>query len=268
MAFETDLPLISDETAPQVRGRWDFLFSWTGLFIVGWVIYELTAQTALAITLFCCKFGWEDVRTGTWLRRRDPLKARGKMEFWIFVASGLWKITLTAMIFMVVAVSLVEMAKQPQPANANGEPPAEFIEACATAMIGVLLSCVATCRSLGLAVWHKQRIWLDGSLHQVRRRNDWPPRLSAGENKAGTLLKVAVAIVSVIPILTAIIAFVPMRPVQARQSDDAVVFSMLALLIGVPIVLFVAASYLKDKFLATRSDQCWPPSLSYQEVLQ
>ena len=169
MSVETTDRTLFDEQPKEQHGRWQFLFSWTGLLFVGWVIYELTSEANLAVVVICCKLGWEDFLTAVWLRRRDPIKARGKMSFWIFTASGLWKTALTATIIMFIVA--LGMGPNPQ-ARANPQPPrvpAEFQQAVLTAMIGVLLSTLATCSSLGLAVWHKQKIWLDGSIHSARR---------------------------------------------------------------------------------------------------
>src|SRR5262245_2789700 len=64
------------------------------LIILGWVLFELTAQVPLALAVVCLKFGWEDFRTAVWLRKEDPCRARGWAEFWLFVSSGLWKTAL------------------------------------------------------------------------------------------------------------------------------------------------------------------------------
>src|SRR5580658_3696594 len=98
----TNLYELDDLDTPPPPGRWDFLFSWTGLFLVGWVLYELTSQAFLGVTIFCFKLGWEDFRTAIWLRSKDPVAVRGKMELWIFIASGLWRTAIAAFIIMMI----------------------------------------------------------------------------------------------------------------------------------------------------------------------
>ena len=68
---------------------------WALLLIVAWLVFELTAQPALAVAAVCVKFGWEDFRTARWLRRSDPDRLRGRACFWLYVASGLWKTAIT-----------------------------------------------------------------------------------------------------------------------------------------------------------------------------
>src|ERR1700677_9074 len=142
----TDDTIPDDLDAPRPPpGRWDFLFSWTGLFLVGWIFYELTAQAFLGVTIFCFKLGWEDFRTALWLRGKDPVTVRGKMELWIFIASGLWRTAIAAFIIMMVIT--VVSAKMGVPA------PDELTEAGLTALVGFTVSAVTTMRALGLAVW-------------------------------------------------------------------------------------------------------------------
>jgi hypothetical protein len=127
----------------QVPGRFNFLFSWTGLLLIGWIVYELTSQASLGVTMLCCKLGWEELRTAVWLRRRDSVPARGKIEFWIFVASGLFKSTLSGLILSIV----IAMFTFPQNNNAQPgafKPPDEFMEATLIWMVGGLTTALAT----------------------------------------------------------------------------------------------------------------------------
>src|SRR6266566_1511806 len=88
--------------------RWRGAFTWTGLLVVGWALYELTTQPALGAVAVCLKFGWEDFRTARWLRRRDPDRRRGRACFWLYVGNGLWK---TAVVAVVMAFPMLEVAE-------------------------------------------------------------------------------------------------------------------------------------------------------------
>src|SRR3954454_11024639 len=70
------------------------------LLALGFVVYELTAQPGLGAAIACTKFGWDDFLTARWLRRRDPDRRRGRAEFWLFVAAGLWKTAVTGVVVM------------------------------------------------------------------------------------------------------------------------------------------------------------------------
>src|SRR5690606_5475257 len=87
--------------APCRRSLW---LSLPFLLVVSWACYELTSQPSLAAMLLCLKFGWEDFRTGWWLRRTDPLRPRGAAGFWLYTSWGLWKAVLAALAMMVVVV--------------------------------------------------------------------------------------------------------------------------------------------------------------------
>ena len=94
-----------DAAQPKPRSRFAFLFSWTGLLMLGWLIYELTAQAALGVMALCVKFGWEDFCTAVWLRRKDPIRSRAKVGFWMYLASGLWKSAVTGIVLAMIVVA-------------------------------------------------------------------------------------------------------------------------------------------------------------------
>src|SRR5205807_7892047 len=94
-----------DERRPA--RRWHGAFTWTGLLVVGWMLYELTAQPALGAVAVCLKFGWEDFRTARWLRRRDPERRRGRACFWLYAGNGLLK---TAGVAFVMTFAMVTVA--------------------------------------------------------------------------------------------------------------------------------------------------------------
>src|SRR5438552_14652063 len=88
--------------------RWHGAFTWTGLLVVGWALYELTTQPALGAVAVCLKFGWEDFRTARWLGRRDPDRRRGRAHFWLYAGNGLLKAAGVAsvMTFAMVTVAM------------------------------------------------------------------------------------------------------------------------------------------------------------------
>lgn len=131
----------SESNDERAHSRWGFVYSWTSFLLVAFVLYELTSQAFLGVTIFCCKFGWKYFRTAIWLRRQDPDSPRGKMNFWIFLASGLWRMAITGTILMFGLV-WIDLAIQGPAAGQrqNGDPPKEFIEAMLVTFVGFFVS--------------------------------------------------------------------------------------------------------------------------------
>jgi hypothetical protein len=232
-------------------GRWDFLFSWTTLFLVGCVLYELTAQAFLGVTIFCCKLGWEDFRTGIWLRHKDPVSARGKMELWIYIASGLWRTAISA--FCIMLVLAIVAARMGLPA------PDELEEAGLTASIGFTVSVLTTMRALGLAMWHRRKLWLHPALHESRKDNLWPP-VSPGsgpielysKNKAGTLIIFSITAISFPLAFIGNALTAPFVAVGVR----AVLLALFTFL-AYPVLILWMRDYQRRHVLAHRPEDCW-----------
>src|SRR5262249_30510919 len=111
---------VHDQELPR---RWLAPLVWTVVVVGGWLIYEATAEPDLAVAAVCLKFGWNDLRTGIWLARRDPDRRRGPACFWLFLGLGLWKSGLTAIFFLFALPMAIrwpapgQQAKAPQGAS-------------------------------------------------------------------------------------------------------------------------------------------------------
>src|SRR5690348_3139813 len=128
-------PADDDYVAEGLPRRPSWLMSWPSFFVLAFVVYELTAQEWLGITLFCIKFGWEDFRTALWLRRRDADVIRAKIGFWTFASSGLWRAAICGVALMFVVAALHGRDRNPGQAQ---PPPPQFIEAITVAFFGFL----------------------------------------------------------------------------------------------------------------------------------
>ena len=221
------------------------MFSWTGLFLVGWLLYELASPTEafLGVTIFCCKLGWDDFRTAVWLRSKDPVPARGKIELWIYIASGLWRIALAAFVIMAVLTFLAAGAGGPQKQATD-----LLAEAGLTALAGFTICALATMRALGLAVWYRRKLWLHPAIHETRKDNCWPPiPLSTarggrwdlyGQNRAGTLIIFSITAFSFVAVLLTIAV---LRTVLAEQAK--MVFFTLFVFFGYPMLVLWMRDY-------------------------
>lgn len=146
------------------------------LFVIGWIIYEVTHQPAIAAMAMCLKFGWEDFRTAKWLLFTDPESGRGRACCWLYVASGLWQVAVigVAMVMLTVVLSMaLEVGGQQQ--GAPGDLLKLLLGAGFTIMFGFTFSTIATYVALLYSWKHRVRPWLSSSVHIARRRDEWPP---------------------------------------------------------------------------------------------
>jgi hypothetical protein len=251
--------LLEQEAAERGRRR---LFIWSALLALGWVIYELTAQPNLGVVIVCAKFGWNDARTAWWLRRRDPNGARGWACFWFYLASGLWKMAITAVIATFAVGFLAGILEQGLANGRQGRPnpqpmPPWLLGACLTALFGFLLSSLATLLALWMAWRHRVRFWLSSSVHGYRRRDAWPPYQIdwIPANQGGRLLLTAVIVIAT-PIIVTLSILLGAALVHVFGPAGIAVCT-LALMVVVPMLLLSLREALKRRFIATVPWQCW-----------
>jgi hypothetical protein len=236
------------------------------LLAVGFLVYELTAQPGLGAAIACTKFGWDDFLTARWLRRRDPDRRRGRAEFWLFLAAGLWKTAVTGVI-VIFAVGFLEAAIRPPPQVGQvRQPPSEaVVGALLAAFFGFAFSTLATGRAFITALHNGVRLWIDGRVHGDRRADRWPPISTAGrKNRAGAVLFTALFLgmlvaLSVFRVLlrAALRGWIGGGP-QGRQLAETMtnVFCFGVFLL-VPVLIMVIRDILGQHALARSPAECW-----------
>ena len=140
--------------------------TWTGLFLAGWLLYELTAQPALAAVGVCLKFGWEDFRTAWWLRRRDSDRRRGAACFWLYLANGLWKAAVVAFVMGFALGMVAEQIPGPRRARRLEEIVGAIV---LTTVFGFSLSGLAAMRAIWIARRDGLRLWLHSASTALAR---------------------------------------------------------------------------------------------------
>jgi hypothetical protein len=256
-------PLENETDVP--RRRWGGHLTLPMLLLLGWLLYELTAQPALGVAAVCLKFGWEDFRTAGWLRRRDPDRRRGRAAFWLYTASGLWKSAITASV-MIFAFAFVKGLQEANRAPApRGQPrdgiPPQVIGALLTAFGSYVLSTLATCAALFLALWYRLKLWLDAGVHRARRDNLWPPPDDPAPrtNKAGRVVLTALILTIFTGGFAALVAVAV--GVSGRQLDAFGLLLVLAVLVllmfGVPVAILVGRDLLARRVFAAAPSECW-----------
>lgn len=149
--------------------------SWPMLFLIGWLLYELTTKPTLGAVAVCLKFGWEDFRAALWLRRRDPWGLRGRACFWLYQASGLWKVAIVAFLMSLAFVVISPIGQ----GAAQAPRLAAIMDVLAwtgmATLIGLVFSLFALAYALILAWRGGLKLWASSDVHVARRHGVWPP---------------------------------------------------------------------------------------------
>jgi hypothetical protein len=157
---------------------------WPMLFLIGWVLYELTTQPMVGAVAVCLKFGWEDFRAAIWLRQRDPWRLRGRACFWLYLALGLWKIAVVAFL---MSISFVIISPK-GPGAAQGQRLAAIMEVTVwtgyATFFGLVSALLALGYSLLLGWWGGLKLWVSNDVHAARRRNVWPPLMGVSKRRS------------------------------------------------------------------------------------
>jgi hypothetical protein len=236
--------------------RWANALSVPLLLVIGWVLYELTAQPALGVAAVCVKFGWEDFRTAWWLRRRDPDWKRGRACFWLYIASGWWKLAISAslMIFAYIFLKLVGALGPGAGRHVAG--------ALLTAFAGIVLAAVMSCWAITLALFWHIKLWLNSGLHTARRHDRWPSHRYAGRyNGAGLLLGTSLFATFVPVLLLSLVVGVSrmMGPLDQPGPAPLLVlfgFPALCALLILALVHLIRRT-LRPRVFAATAKECW-----------
>jgi hypothetical protein len=250
----TDQAFASDPTAfaPLISTR-----LWLVLLALGWLLLELTADPVFVVIAACSKFGWEDMHTAFWLRRRDPERNRGRTHFWFYIANGLWKVTMVALGLSFVIVCVAAGLEQ-RPAQQPLDPPKEYFASIGLGALALFLSAAATWIAVAKAWWGGVKLWVDSTVHQSRTRNVWPPQ-AWGENRAKRLVLTAFlpGIMVTIIVLALFLLSVADHQKQNRGDGGLVFWLVPALMLGVPIALLALQDQVMRIISVASPTECW-----------
>lgn len=249
---------------PEIAVRRTNALVWATMLLVGWVLFELTAEEGLSALVACSKFGWNDWLTSRWLWKTDPVRPRALACGWFYCASGMWKVGVAATIgiwlLMVIAVIAVSNAAAPPAFYAIG------IEVLAGFGIAALATAIASL----LAWWSGQKIWVDSALHVYRRENLWPPDRRLGANRV-KLLVLSALIFWLVPLAVgaAALLLMSLNYWQAPWPVDVAiaVVVMAGLAVGLPIFLLAASERISRRVAAESPRECWPEAARVAGIL-
>jgi len=153
--------------------RWRSLFSW-GLFLgLGLLVWELTDQTGLAVSVACLRFGLDESATGAWLLWRDPVRNRGWACFTFHFARGSGRSGVIAVCVTTLAEVLQRWGAGPNQRLIMNQ---NFM--MHTLLLGLCCIAIWTFASgvgVVIAVTGKLRLWIDPTTRRSRKYGAWPP---------------------------------------------------------------------------------------------
>ena len=243
------------------------------LLVVGWIIYEVTHQPAVAAMAMCMKFGWEDFRTARWLLRTDPSRSRGRTCAWLYIASGLWQAAVIGLAMVLLSVALDQVIQ------ANRQGPGAAVEldkllsgAAFTILFGFTFSTVATYIALLYAWRHDVRPWLNGAVHIARRNNEWPP-LYGHTNRVlvPVISTVVMTCFILLPACLAILGMILHGAIPRHFLRGLVLLgSVFSVIILLPILVVILQNLRRQRFFAEHPADCWgqeplPKPFSFEE---
>jgi hypothetical protein len=253
--------------------RWTSgLLTWPALIAIGWLIYELTAQTELGIAAVCLKFGWHDLRTAIWLRRRDPEHDRGRACFWLYLSSGLWKAGVTAIVMMgafaVVAAWLGPA--QPQPVVRWGVMPAWLVGVLVTALGSFGVASIATTWAFILALQFRIKFWLSSRVHRAQELDKWPPcgTYRQSDNRAGWLLELVLGELFLILVETCCVSVMAITGDKQLNDLKGILLGLVCifLFLGSAKIVMMLDRFLKPRLIANAPWECWGFEESAEDV--
>jgi hypothetical protein len=237
--------------------------SWPMLFLIGWLLYELTTQPTVGAVAVCLKFGWEDFRTAIWLRRVDPRRMRGRACFWLYLAAGLAKTAGVAGLMSFAFVAISPKLGNPQVRQRW----AAVMEMATWTGLAMLTGFICSMFTLGyasvLARWGRFRLWLSSDIHRARSRNHWPPYVqnSVGNNRLEALFFIILFVVFLpfylcflFTVFTVLMVIVPGGP----GGRAAILGSGgLALLVGGGAIFLLRLKDRMKLWIASHPSECW-----------
>jgi hypothetical protein len=251
---------------PSRRGN---RLAWFLVGVLSLVVFELTADPALAVVVGCLKFGWDELATARWLRRTDPDRIRGRVTARFYAAWSLWRITGIAIVLMLVAAFALGPILEMRRARGAIVPdvPPEFVTAALVAFFGLAATCLTSALAVSSARWNRIKVWVGPEAKLARRSGIWPPGSVAGktgETNLANRLMLALVITVAVPLILVLLLLssrVPLGPPQPGPVGAAPplafgVFLVLTL-VAVPTLLILAVGRLGPHIVASSPEDCW-----------
>tara|TARA_R110002072_G_C7978936_1_gene536026 strand:+ start:67237 stop:68103 length:867 start_codon:yes stop_codon:yes gene_type:complete len=237
--------------------HWDWFF----VLSVAWLLFDLFMQPVLSICIASFKFGWSDFSNGFWLWRKDSDRRRGRTCLVFYVATGLWRITVTT--FAVTLLGLLVygfwLAMNPQQQAANRNQGNDILTGVSMmiVMFCFVFSSLSTWLAISMGLRNRVRVWIDSSIRYSRRNRIWPPE-SLGNNQVSRVVTSSL-IFLVTALFVGVISILASQAGRAAQPIPPLLFGVVfvSTLIGCAVLLLAGRSWLLRKLAATSPADCW-----------
>lgn len=271
LAREVDVSADTFEIEEQrpVRSGWLQHWDWFFVLSVAWLLFDLFMQPVLSICIASLKFGWNDFANGFWLWKKDSNLRRGRTCFVFYVATGLWRITVTT--FAVTLLGLLIygcwLAIEPQANPANGQRGDDILTGVSMMIVSFcfVFSSLSTWLAILLSLKNRLRIWVDSTVRYSRRERVWPPR-PQGKNQVSRAVTSSLVFLVTILLGTSI-AVLASAAGRAGPAPAAMIVVPVLILIGCGVILLVGRSWLLRKVSASSPADCWAVDSSSGEQI-
>jgi hypothetical protein len=136
--------------------------AWLLLGLLAMLVFELTANPALAVTVGCLKLGGDGLASAVRRWRADPDRPRGRATALFLVAWSFWKVTGIAVLLFVLLAFLIHTLRPLM--NARGARPADIGIMGATALIltavGSVLAALTSFTAIACAWLGRVKVWI------------------------------------------------------------------------------------------------------------
>jgi hypothetical protein len=262
-AILRDEALATGEAPAGRRG-----LAWLAVGLLAFLVFEWTADPALAVAACCLKFGGDGLATARWLRRTDPDRRRGRVVARFHTASAFWNVAGIATAMGIVAAQVARQLEALRRGPALNGPPRQVLGAFVVALVAFALAGLLSLFAVGSAWWGRVRVWHGPQARRARRLGLWPPSL-AGSRPAdfnGAILIVLVALLAVaipawfattIAAIVAVVACVGPKAPLLPAVSVGVVLPIVAFFLFARGVVAARAAVL-GRIAASSPLECWP----------
>ena len=227
---------------------------------MAWLLFDLFMQPVLSICIASFKFGWNDFANGFWLWRKDSERRRGRTCLVFYLATGLWRITVTTFGVTLLGLVIYGIWIGINPAGRNWERNQGDDDIVTGVSMMIVMFCfVFSSLSTWLAIWmglrNRVRVWIDSTVRYSRRNGVWPPE-PQGKNQVSRAVTSSLVFLSAILVGTAVGVLASAAKRAGPVPEIMIALPILAVIVC-GVILLAGRSWLLRKLAATSPADCW-----------
>ena len=235
--------------------------AWPVVLVAAILVHNVTGSPIVAASLLAIHAGWRTFRCGLWLRRVDPVAARGWACFWFYLAAAFWKAAVGALATFFILFAIEDF---------TGQPPSEkevMVEGLVMAC-GICLSSTIGIIAVASALRGGVRAWVHPNVRE-KCHGDFARLARIGVSPPGILRRfyrtfnegACVVLVSLLSpaaaVATGVLIWITIdRPCGAAPNLVADFLPLWGALIMLPVYKLLA-----PRVVARRPAECWPTNV-------